>query len=101
MLITTQYFISCNVYSIVFLRASAVLKHVIAIGWTSVCPFVRLSICPSVRPSVRHTLVLWDGVGKRSYIMPKRNEPGVSVQHRGRLAVGRIIIMYAAAEVSD
>jgi len=43
----------------------------------------------------------WDGVGKRSYIMPKRNEPGVSVQHRGRLAVGRIIIMYAAAEVSD
>ena len=45
--------------------------------------------------------VTWDGVGKRSYIMPKRNEPGMSVQHRGRLAVGRIIIMYAAAEVSD
>ena len=44
---------------------------------------------------------IWDGVGKRSYIMPKRNDPGVSVQHRGRLAVGRIIIMYAAAEVSD
>ena len=35
-----------------FLRASAMLKHVIAIGLTS----VRLSVCPSVRPSVRHTL---------------------------------------------
>ena len=34
-----------------FLRASAMLKHVIAIGLTSVCP--------SVRPSVRHTLVLY------------------------------------------
>ena len=31
-----------------FLRASAMLKHVIDIGWTSVC----LSVCPSVR----HTL---------------------------------------------
>ena len=30
-----------------FLRASAMLKHVIAIGLTSVCP----SVCPSVRPS--------------------------------------------------
>ena len=30
-----------------FLRASAMLKHVIDIGWTS------------VRPSVRHTLVLY------------------------------------------
>jgi len=26
-----------------FLRASAMLKHVIAIGWTSVCPSVRPS----------------------------------------------------------
>ena len=34
------------------LRASAMLKHVIAIGLTS----VRLSVCPSVCPSVRHTL---------------------------------------------
>ena len=53
--------------------------------------------------TIRSSLMahFWDGVGKRSYIMPKRNEPGVSVQHRGRLAVGRIIIMYAAAEVSD
>jgi len=31
-----------------FLRASAMLKHVIAIGWTSVRP----SVCPSVRLSV-------------------------------------------------
>ena len=30
-----------------FLRASAMLKHVIDIGWTSVC----LSVCLSVRPS--------------------------------------------------
>ena len=30
-----------------FLRASAMLKHVIDIGWTS----VRLSVCPSVCPS--------------------------------------------------
>ena len=43
----------------------------------------------------------WDGVGKRNYIMPKRNEPGVSVQHRGRLAVGRIIIMYTAVDVPN
>ena len=35
-----------------FLRASAMLKHVIDIGWTSVRPFVRLSVCPSVRLSV-------------------------------------------------
>ena len=34
-----------------FLRASAMLKNVIDIGWTSVCP----SVCPSVR----HTLVLY------------------------------------------
>jgi len=34
-----------------FLRVSAMLKHVIDIGWTSVCLFVRLS--------VRHTLVLY------------------------------------------
>ena len=34
-----------------FLRASAMLKHVIDIGWTSVRPSVRLS--------VRHTLVLY------------------------------------------
>jgi len=32
----------------VFLRASAMLKHVLAIAWKSVCP----SVCPSVRPSV-------------------------------------------------
>ena len=31
-----------------FLRASAMLKHVIDIGWTSAC----LSVCPSVCPSV-------------------------------------------------
>ena len=41
--------------TLLFLRASAMLKHVIDIGWTSVC----LSVCPSVRPSVRHTLVLY------------------------------------------
>ena len=35
-----------------FLRASAMLKHVIAIGLTSVCPSVR----PSVRPSHAGTL---------------------------------------------
>jgi len=35
-----------------FLRASAMLKHVLAIGWTSVRLSVRLSVCPSVRPSV-------------------------------------------------
>jgi len=34
-----------------FLRASAMLKHVIDIGWTSVCLSVPLS--------VRHTLVLY------------------------------------------
>ena len=34
-----------------FLRASAMLKHVIDIGWTSVCPSIRLS--------VHHTLVLY------------------------------------------
>jgi len=31
-----------------FLRASAMLKHVIDIGWTSVRPYDRLSVCPSV-----------------------------------------------------
>ena len=31
-----------------FLRASAMLKHVIAIGLTSVRPSVRPSVCPSV-----------------------------------------------------
>ena len=36
-----------------FLRASAMLKHVIAIGLTSVRPSVCLSVCPSVRLSVR------------------------------------------------
>ena len=35
-----------------FLHASAMLKHVIAIGLTSVRPSVRLSVCLSVR----HTL---------------------------------------------
>jgi len=35
-----------------FLRASAMLKHVIAIGLTSFCLSVRLSI--------RHTLVLYE-----------------------------------------
>ena len=35
-----------------FLRASAMLKHVIAIGLTSVRP----SVCPSVRPSHAGTL---------------------------------------------
>jgi len=30
-----------------FLRASAMLKHVIDIGWTSVCPSVCLSVSPS------------------------------------------------------
>ena len=39
-------------YFIVFLRASAMLKHVIAIGWTSVCP----SVCLSVRLSHAGTL---------------------------------------------
>jgi len=43
-----------------FLRASAMLKHVIAIGLTSVRPSVRPSVRQSVRPSVclsvRHTL---------------------------------------------
>ena len=34
-----------------FLRASAMLKHVIDIGWTSVCLSIRLSVC--------HTLVLY------------------------------------------
>jgi len=34
-----------------FLRTSAMLKHVIDIGW-------RLDVCPSVCMSVRHTLVL-------------------------------------------
>jgi len=38
-----------------FLRASSMLKHVIAIGSTTVRPFV----CLSVRLSVRHTLVLY------------------------------------------
>ena len=39
----------------VFLRASAMLKHVIDIGWTSVRPSVRPRVCLSVR----HTLVLY------------------------------------------
>ena len=39
-----------------FLRASAMLKHVIAIGLTSVCPSVRLSVCPSVCPPHAGTL---------------------------------------------
>ena len=38
-------------YLLLFLRASAMLKHVIDIGWTSVC----LSVCPSVC----HTLALY------------------------------------------
>ena len=38
-----------------FLRASAMLKHVLAIPILSVC----LSVRPSVCPSVRHTLVLY------------------------------------------
>jgi len=33
-----------------FLRASAMLKHVIDIGWTSVCPSVRLSVCHTLAP---------------------------------------------------
>ena len=37
-----------------FLRSSAMLKHVLAIGWTSVRPSVRPSVCLSDR----HTLVL-------------------------------------------
>jgi len=43
-----QYGIGCEVFP--FLRASAMLKHVIDIGWTSVCPSVRPS--DGVRPSV-------------------------------------------------
>ena len=42
---------SCIHLYIHLLRASAMLKHVIDIGWTSVRPFVRLSVC--------HTLVLY------------------------------------------
>jgi len=34
-------------FVITFLRASAMLKHVIAIGWTFVRPSDRLSLCPS------------------------------------------------------
>jgi len=44
------YFLNISVKKHTFLRASAMLKHVIDMGWTS----VRLS----VRPSVCHTLVL-------------------------------------------
>ena len=40
--------IGLSVASDWFLRASAMLKHVIDIGWTSVCLFVRLSVRPSV-----------------------------------------------------
>jgi len=40
-----------TISSLQFLRASAMLKHVIDIGCTSVCP--------SVRPSVCHTLALY------------------------------------------
>jgi len=39
-----------------FLRASAMLKHVIDIGWTSVRLSVRPSVCPSVRLSHAGTL---------------------------------------------
>ena len=39
-----------------FLRASAMLKHVIAIGLTSVRPSCRPSVRPSVRPSHAGTL---------------------------------------------
>jgi len=48
-----------------FLRASATLKHVIDIGWTSVRPSVRLSVCPSVRPSVTH----WYCIKTAEYIV--------------------------------
>jgi len=41
--------------SVLFLRASAMLKHVLAIGWTS----VRLSVRSSVRPSVCLSIIRW------------------------------------------
>jgi len=47
----TMLGIYCLVYCETFLRASAMLKHVIDIGWTSVRP----SLCPSVC----HTLALY------------------------------------------
>jgi len=37
-------------YRSTFLRASAMLKHVIAIGWTSVCLSVCLSVCHTLAP---------------------------------------------------
>ena len=52
-------------HSVWFLRASAMLKHVITIGLTSVCPSVR----PSVRLSVRHTLRRWHPIKTAEYIV--------------------------------
>ena len=50
-----ETFIYCESKNCTLLRASAMLKHVIDIGWTSVRPSVCLSVCLSVC----HTLVLY------------------------------------------
>jgi len=46
-LVNLRYTIETRFGSHTFLRASAMLKHVIDIGWTSVRPSVRLSVRPS------------------------------------------------------
>ena len=52
-----------------FLRASAMLKHVIAIGLTSVRPSVTPSVRPSVRPSVCPSVTRWHPIKTAEYIV--------------------------------
>ena len=50
----------------IFLRASAMLKHVIAIGLTSVRPSVCLSVCPFVCPL---SVTRWHPIKTAEYIV--------------------------------
>ena len=56
--------------STAFLRASAMLKHVIDIGQTSVRPSVRPSVCPSVvRLSVCLSVTRWYCIKTAEYVV--------------------------------
>ena len=67
-----------------FLRASAMLKHVIDIGWTSVCPSVRLSVTRWHCIKTAECIVMISSPHDSPFILvsciprPSRNSDGVT-----------------------
>ena len=67
-----------------FLRASALLKHVIAIGWTSIRPSVRLSHAWHCAKTAEHIIVMLSSPHDSPFILvlcisrSSRNSDGVT-----------------------